>query len=521
MRKSLLSLLRNVSGTTTTVFAVAAVPLLTAAGAGIDMYRLTGAQTNIFSAMDGAVLAGTQLLVENKNNYAEAIAVAQKYYDASVDKRLFKVNSIGFKKNSKGNGLAAFGQAEIETSLLKAIGINTLTVVSSNIAEAAVAEAGSNPPDSDLEISVMLDVTGSMCDDGNGPCTTGSKISALKAAATDLVNTVVWDDQSTFTSKMAIVPFSTRVRVGPDGGGSSIMKKLTNLTPNWSGWFKMCTAGSGVGGSENDGSWSCGAYATLNYNNWKLMPCVTDRFYNATSAFELTDTAPGAGFWLNAHDGGRMVDGEDSSSAKPTTKLGKKKADPAEHWNYTPDGACADVAQSDEVLPLTNNKSALADKISGLEAFGATGGVLGTAFSWYMLSPEWKNIWTGQSQPKSYTLLTDKNANGKPKLRKIAILMTDGGYNTFRGWKGQDINALSANAKQLCTNMKAKGIEIYTVGFALDSLSAGEKAVATDLLRSCGSDVQHFYNSINTQQLKDAFKTISQNVAQVTTRLTR
>ena len=521
MRKNLLRLLSDVKGNISMMAAFAAVPMMAAAGSGVDMYRWTNAQTNLSAAMDGAVLAGTQLLTENKNDYAAAIAVADKYYAATISKTMYSVNDVHFKKNSKGNGLAAFGQVEIPTSLLKVVGINKLVVLSSGVAEAAVAEAGTVAPSSDLEISLMLDVTGSMCNDGNGPCTSGTKISALKDAATELVNTVVWDDQSTYTSKIAVVPFSTRVRVGPDGGGSSVMKQLTNMTPTWSGWYKMCTAGSGGGGSEIDGGWTCTKYVTQYYNNWKLMPCVTDRFYNASWAFELTDKKPGTAAWLNGHDGSRMVDGEDSSGSKPTTKLGAKKADPADHWNYTADGACADVPQSDAVLPLTNDKSTLKNKINGLEAFGSTGGVLGTAFSWYMLSPEWKDIWTGSSQPKSYSLLTDLNAQGKPKLRKISILMTDGGYNTFRGWKGQDINVLSANAKQLCTNMKAKGIEIYTVGFALDSLPAAEKAVATDLLQSCGSDVKHFYNSVNAQELKDAFKNIAQNVAETSTRLTK
>ncbi len=68
-----------------------------------------------------------------------------------------------------------------------------------------------------------------MCNDGNGPCTSGTKISALKDAAKKLVDTVVWDDQSKYTSRIAIVPFSTRVRVGPDGGGASAMAAMTGL----------------------------------------------------------------------------------------------------------------------------------------------------------------------------------------------------------------------------------------------------------------------------------------------------
>jgi phage-related tail protein len=156
-----------------------------------------------------------------------------------------------------------------------------------------------------------------------------------------------------------------------------------------------------------------------------------------------------------------------------------------------------------------------------LEAYGATAGVLGTAFSWYMLSPNWKTIWTGQSQPKSYDLLSETNSQGKPKLRKIAIIMTDGSYNTMRGWKDQDVTTMSANALQLCTNMKAKGIEIYTIEFALDSLPATEISTARTTLQNCGSSIDHFYETLDASQLKNAFAEIGSNVADTQTRLTK
>jgi Putative Flp pilus-assembly TadE/G-like/von Willebrand factor type A domain len=521
MRKNLVELLRNTAGNLTIMFALAAVPLFGAVGASIDMVRWVNASNNLNAALDAGVLAGTQYLSEHPKDLTGAITIANKFYDQTLVNGLFAENDVDFKLNSKSNGLAGFGNVEIDTSILRVLGMDRLVVLSPAVSEAVVAEAGAVAPSADLEISLMLDVTGSMCNDNTGPCNSGTKISALKEASTQLVDTVIWKDQSKFTSKIAVVPFSTRVRVGPDAGGSSAMKKLTNLEPTWSGYYKVCTAGTGGGGSESSTAWVCTKYQTQKVNNWKLMPCVTDRFYNAGWKFDLSDTAPGSNSWLNAHDGSRMPDGVDSSGTNPTSGLGKKVSDPATHWNYTPDGKCEDVAETNEVLALTNDKATLKAKIDGLRAYGSTAGVLGTAFSWYMLSPEWKNVWTGQSQPKAYSLLTEKNDQGKPKLRKIAILMTDGSYNTFRGWKDQDINMVSSNAKQMCTNMKAKGIEIYTVGFELDSLPASQKAVATTMLKDCGTTVNHFYDSINAAALKEAFADISRNVAETATRLTR
>ena len=52
-----------------------------------------------------------------------------------------------------------------------------------------------------VETSLMLDVTGSMCQ----PCT---KIDAVKSAAKDLIDIVVWADQSKYYSRVALAPFA-------------------------------------------------------------------------------------------------------------------------------------------------------------------------------------------------------------------------------------------------------------------------------------------------------------------------
>ena len=60
---------------------------------------------------------------------------------------------------------------------------------------------------SNVEIALMLDVTGSMCD----PCT---KIDAVKSAAKDLIDIVVWADQSQYYSRVALAPFAEAVNAG-------------------------------------------------------------------------------------------------------------------------------------------------------------------------------------------------------------------------------------------------------------------------------------------------------------------
>jgi hypothetical protein len=147
-----------------------------------------------------------------------------------------------------------------------------------------------------------------------------------------------------------------------------------------------------------------------------------------------------------------------------------------------------------------------------LETAGSTAGHLGTAWAWYLLSPNWSSLWPSANAPAAY---------GADKLKKIAILMTDGEYNTQYTSKGISDGSSSltscpnaangvcssAQAVSLCTAMKAKGIEVYTVGFELDNQTA------VNTLSSCATDANHFYNSSTGDALKAAFTDIALKIS--------
>ncbi len=96
-------------------------------------------------------------------------------------------------------------------------------------------------------------------------------------------------------------------------------------------------------------------------------------------------------------------------------------------YDYTGDNndACT-LSADDEVLPLTSDKTTLTNKIKNLDIAGSTAGQIGTAWAWYLLSPNWKALW-----PSSAAL-----AYSPGKLQKIAVLMTDGEYNLQYDAKG-------------------------------------------------------------------------------------
>jgi hypothetical protein len=156
------------------------------------------------------------------------------------------------------------------------------------------------------------------------------------------------------------------------------------------------------------------------------------------------------------------------------------------------------------IVPLTSDRALLKQTIDGFTASGTTAGQLGTAFAWYLLSPNWNSVWPTASQPTPY---------GTAKVQKIAILMTDGIYNTLQGQQYDDYSSQAATAlsqaKSICSGMKAKAITVYTVGFNLDSTAA------KNMLKDCASSSDHYYDTSGGDALKAAFRDIALKVSKL------
>ena len=307
-----------------------------------------------------------------------------------------------------------------------------------------------------VEVALVLDTTGSM---------SGQKLSDMKVAAKDLVDIVVQDIQTPYYSKMAIVPYSMAVNVGGYANqvrgvpkaGTNPTRGVNTRPPYSRFWFRN--------NSYDD-------------RTWNINTCVTER--TGTNAY--TDVAPTTA--------ANLVGPNYQSSTY----------------------ACDAVAT---IEPLSTDKTALKNKINGFTASGVTAGHIGLAWGWYMVSPNFAELWPTESKPAAY---------GASELLKVVILMTDGEFNTAycngvisKNYSGtsnsQEINCNATNgsaftqAKTLCTNMKAKGVIVYTVGFAL-----GGNANAIDVMNKCATDEKHVYLPGSGTALKDAFKSIGQDI---------
>ena len=145
----------------------------------------------------------------------------------------------------------------------------------------------------------------------------------------------------------------------------------------------------------------------------------------------------------------------------------------------------------DELVPLTDDADALKMHIQNLFAQGYTTGHVGLAWGWYALSPEWSAIWPAASAPLPY---------GNPDELKVVVLMTDGAFNaasvTAQG-------SAPEQAEHLCNAMRANGVIIYTIAFD----NPGESA--ENLMRTCASSIDRFYEAADRAELIAAFSDIA------------
>ena len=172
---------------------------------------------------------------------------------------------------------------------------------------------------------------------------------------------------------------------------------------------------------------------------------------------------------------------------------------------------------------LTTDYASLKTQINALNADGTTNIPIGLAWGWNVLSP--------------YAPFSDGATYGTPKLKKVVVLMTDGentlsyvdtpNDSNYGGtgyiWQkrilkanGQPLDAQTDNATRtaaldsrlalLCSNMKAKNIEIYTIRVEVDT---GTSTV----LANCASAHDHFYDVKSAADLNSVFQTIAGQIA--------
>ena len=162
-----------------------------------------------------------------------------------------------------------------------------------------------------------------------------------------------------------------------------------------------------------------------------------------------------------------------------------------------------DISCSSQATSLTTQVGPLESTVSTINASGNTYIPAGLAWGFNMLSPQ---IPLTDADPYD-----TKGPNQKP--HKVLLLMTDGAntklMRTANGdhdgdppWGSRAVQA-DTYTKELCNNIKAQKIEVYSVAFEI-----GSDTVARDLVKQCATDADHFYDASNSAELIAAFQAI-------------
>ena len=189
-------------GNVVMMFAFALPVLLMITFAGIDISRITMVKARMQDALDAAALA----------------AARSTYTDAA---QLKTVALIALKANLRNAAIEPFNDDDFTISLTKdqvviadaKVQVKTLVanivlppygkILDDTLPLSAHSEV--NRSSKDIEVALVLDITGSM---------TTAKLKSLKDASAELVDIVVQTKQTPYYSKMSIVPYSMGVNLG-------------------------------------------------------------------------------------------------------------------------------------------------------------------------------------------------------------------------------------------------------------------------------------------------------------------
>jgi hypothetical protein len=302
-----------------------------------------------------------------------------------------------------------------------------------------------------VEAVLVLDVTGSMA---------GNNITALRTASLNFID-IMFDRIDDYNYlRIGLVPFSASVNVGNGLAAGFVDRPATDPYINPASGINYSSASSGT------------------TNHWR--GCILER----SGGLDVTDD--------------------------PTPNWGMYRY-PRICSQYNANGTCRTYSNNNpnrdctnsRIVPLTNNRSVLESTINNFNTAGNTYGNVGMAWGWRVISPE--------------PPFTEGSAYGDELWSKTVIMMTDGDntvnstYSAFGpGTGGQTVTSLNNKFAQICTNMKAAGITVYTITFQ-SNISENTRTI----FRNCASSTDKYFNAPSNASLITAFETIANQLSQL------
>jgi Flp pilus assembly protein TadG len=538
--------LRSKRGNVAMMFAIALMPLMIGAGAGLDFTRAMMVRQQMGSSLDAAALAiGSTTGLDSTT----AQALAQKYFDANytVDTAQYGIVTINPPVYDANGKVTISATNNMPTVLMKLAGITTVPVSTSSTVVWGQTK---------LWVSLVLDNSGSMCQPDAQPCNntanTATKIYQLKDATKAMLTKLQAVSATPGDVRVAIVPFNREVDVGTANAGAgwlywgfweaepanANLNGVTDLngpddncpfSSGTHGYSCQSSASNGSGGhditssglicpSMDNGNFNTdhmnhyynGCYnsvetgATQQVSSGKNSTCGS---YNnctctgkSSSSSRHCDAKLYTHTWVvNAHStwGGCVTDriqDHDISITTPSSAdtTGFPAANPANPVSST-NCMYADTSA------LGYNWTDLASLVDGMQAKGSTNQAIGVAHGWEMLVPN--GPFGAPALPANTT--------------RYIILFSDG-LNTQNRWWGDgstegtvEDGYIDTRMSLACAAAKADGVVIYTL--YVHTGGGGNSAP----LQNCASDPSKYYDLTSSAQIATAFADITKKITNV------
>lgn len=487
-------------GSVAIIFALSLIPILGASGMAIDYSRLHAGQSALQDAVDGAALAIARY--PGKIDDKTADKIAQDYVDMNVHAANVTVKNVTVAMTSAS--VTVKGSLDLPSSFMSIFGIETM----STDAESEVVWGDTMK----YEIALVLDNTGSM---------EGTKMLALKKAANEFVDLVTARVPDKNALKLAVVPFATFVNVGKgyadaewiDSKGKSAVSKEIFSAPisrmtlykalklDWPGCVETRAAPYDVSDAAPD-------------------PADPDTLFVPTFYPDDPDPSLKQPYYANNYIPDLLSFGDGKTRTRNLLKYLVLAI--LAHFDRVPQTVISNqdglkgpdlFCDGAPIQPLTNEYSEVRTAINAMVAAGSTNIPEGLMWGWRVLSPT-----APFSEGTSYS---------DEKTKKIIVLLTDGennfnvvpndngGFYTSWGhyWGHRLVDedaptfetvqsALDNKTLKACENIKAAGIELFTV--RLEEPSVALKG----LLTNCATAPSYFADAPSASDLNTVFADI-------------
>jgi Flp pilus assembly protein TadG len=460
----------NRRGNVALIFALSLIPLVLAAGAGLDYARGVIVRNALSRALDSAALA---VGASPGLSQAQIQTLAQQYFDAN-----YKLDSSYGTPSALSVAIAeqtitiAVGDL-MPTTFLRMLGINNLPV---NAASTVVWGQMK------MWVALVLDNTGSMCaSDSNpyagSPCpypSSNSKIASLKTATHTLLNMLQGAASKPGDVQVAIIPFVKDVNVGTgfvnaswldwsdwnaENGSCNISGKNDQASCQVNGTWSNGKCNIPGYNSKNTCQKAVGTWTPANHNSWN--GCVMDRG---------NDAGPDTYYNYDA-----------MNSAPVSGRASSKFA--AEQYSACPQS----------LIGLSYDWNSLNSKVDAMLANGSTNQTIGLVWGWHALS---------QGDPM--------NAPALPEDTSRYIIILSDGLNTQDRWYGGGSSQspqVDARMALVCSNAKAAGIVVYAVYVDINGAQGN-----SGVLQSCATDPSKYFDLKSAGQISATFAAIGQEI---------